>query len=159
MEEHGCQDNTSGTSLQAFCQNGTDEPDTKLTLNKRAGRIAERVVNSSLMPPTIRRTSPTTNKAIVLASDPLKRKEKPGNYSALTPNGWREANDLQLVWLKLKPMSKTNDSCNQADKTNEIEFGDLVTKWTFLVRVEIEEDEQKHCCETASRPGDLGQVD
>jgi hypothetical protein len=57
---------------EAFCQNGADEPDTKLTLNKRAGKIAERVVNISLMPPTIRRTTPTTNRAIVLASDPLK---------------------------------------------------------------------------------------
>jgi hypothetical protein len=70
MDEGGYQDNTGGTSLQTFCQNGAGEPDARLTLNKRAGKIAERVVNISLMPPTIRRTTPTTNRVIVLAPDP-----------------------------------------------------------------------------------------
>jgi hypothetical protein len=95
MEERGYQDDTGGTRLQPFCENGGDEPDTKLTLNKRAGKIAERVVNVSLMPATIKRTIPTTNRTIVLASDPWKY--NPVNYFALITKVWREATNLQLV--------------------------------------------------------------
>jgi hypothetical protein len=76
-------------------------------LNKRAGKIAERVVNISLMPPTIRRTTPTTNKAIVLASDPFKKNPRV-NYSALTTNGRR----LTARLAEVEAYEQTNDSSN-----------------------------------------------
>ena len=61
---------------------------------------------------------------------------------------------LTCCLTKVKTDEQADDTTNEANESNEIEFCKLIPNWAVLMGIKVEEREENSCCNTASGPTD-----
>lgn len=110
--------------------------------------MAERLVSVSLMPPRISNTAPMTINAIVWGSDP--ETQFFVRYGPTRHNVKRRTAGL----AKIEPKEYTDYPAHYQTQSNEVKFSYMLSEWSSLVWIKVQEYEQDNYGYSTSRQVD-----